>query len=152
EINLGGHQELYVFALALFSIGTGAGSLLCEKLSGRTVEIGLVPLGAFGISAFLLDLYFARPGHALLAGLDIGQFLRQPGSGRIVFDLVGIGVFTGFFVVPLFALIQSRTPKAELSRVIAGLNIQNSLFIVTAAVLGIAVQRFLGWTIPQVFL
>ena len=53
-----------MFVLALFSIGTGAGSLLCEKLSARTVEIGLVPLGAFGISAFMLDLYFARSGAA----------------------------------------------------------------------------------------
>src|SRR5690606_33129899 len=49
-VNLGGEPTLYIFALALFSIGTGAGSLLCEKLSARTVEIGLVPLGAFGIS------------------------------------------------------------------------------------------------------
>jgi len=152
ELNLGGRPELYVFALALFSIGTGSGSLLCEKLSGRTVEIGLVPLGAFGISAFMLDLYFARPGQALAAGLDVVGFVHQPGSVRIMFDLLGIGVFTGFFVVPLFALIQSRTPRAELSRVIAGLNIQNSLFIVVAAVVGIAVQRWLGWTIPQVFL
>ncbi len=152
EVNLGGRQELYVFALALFSIGTGTGSLLCEKLSARTVEIGLVPLGAFGVSAFMLDLYFARPGQALLAGLSIPQFAGQAGSWRIIVDLVGIGLFTGLFVVPLFALIQSRTPKAELSRVIAGLNIQNSLFIVVAAVLGIAVQRYLGWTIPQVFL
>ena len=152
EINLGGRQELYVFALALFSIGTGTGSLLCEKLSARTVEIGLVPLGAFGISAFLLDLYFARPGHALLTGLNIADFVNQPGSVRIIFDLAGVGIFTGFFVVPLFALIQSRTPRTELSRVIAGLNIQNSLFIVVAALLGIAVQRLLGWSIPQVFL
>lgn len=152
EINLGGQPVLYVFALALFSIGTGTGSLLCEKLSGRTVEIGLVPLGAFGISAFMLDLYFARPGQALAAGLNVIEFVHQPGSTRIMIDLLGIGLFTGFFVVPLFALIQSRTPRAELSRVIAGLNIQNSLFIVVAAVVGIALQRWLGWSIPQVFL
>ncbi|RXR03527.1 MFS transporter [Pseudoxanthomonas composti] len=152
EVNLGGQPSLYIFALALFSIGTGTGSLLCEKLSGRTVEIGLVPLGAFGISAFMLDLYFARPGAAPQTGLAVAQFLQAPGSWRICIDLVGIGMFTGFFVVPLFALIQSRTPRSELSRVIAGVNIQNSLFIVVAAVLGIAVQRFLGWTIPQVFL
>jgi 1-acyl-sn-glycerol-3-phosphate acyltransferase len=152
EVNLGGRQELYIFALALFSIGVGVGSLLCEKLSARTVEIGLVPLGAFGVSAFMLDLYFARPGQALLAGLEAMQFVRQPGSLRIMIDLTGIGLFTGFFVVPLFALIQSRTPKHELSRVIAGMNIQNSLFIVAAAGIGIALQRLLGWTIPQVFL
>lgn len=152
EVNLGGSETLYIFALALFSIGTGVGSLLCEKLSARTVEIGLVPLGAFGISAFLLDLYFARSGVASLSGLEVMQFVRAPGSVRIIVDLVGIGLFTGFFVVPLFALIQSRTPRDELSRVIAGMNIQNAAFIVLAAVVCIVLQRFLGWTIPQLFL
>ena len=152
EVNLGGDATLYIFALALFSIGTGVGSLLCEKLSARSVEIGLVPLGAFGITAFCLDLYFARSGAAPVTGLDIAGFLQQPGSWRIAMDLTGIGLFAGFFVVPLFALIQSRTPRSELSRVIAGMNIQNAALIVLAAVLGIVVQRFLGWTIPQVFL
>jgi len=152
EVNLGGDATLYIFALALFSIGTGVGSLLCEKLSARSVEIGLVPLGAFGITAFCLDLYFARSGSAPVTGLDIAGFMQQPGSWRIVMDLTGIGLFAGFFVVPLFALIQSRTPRGELSRVIAGMNIQNAALIVLAAVLGIVVQRFLGWTIPQVFL
>jgi len=152
EVNLGGSETLYIFALALFSIGTGVGSMLCEKLSARTVEIGLVPLGAFGISAFMVDLYFARSGLAPIVGLSIGEFVREPGSWRIVLDLTGIGLFAGIFVVPLFALIQSRTPRQEMSRVIAGMNIQNAAFIVLAAVLGIVVQRFLGWTIPQVFL
>ncbi|MGH8062817.1 MAG: MFS transporter [Pseudoxanthomonas sp.] len=163
EINLGGSETLYIFALALFSIGTGVGSLLCEKLSARTVEIGLVPLGAFGISAFLLDLYFARSGAATTSGMEVMQFVRQPGSWRIVMDLVGIGLFTGFFVVPLFALIQNRTPRDELSRVIAGMNIQNAAFIVLAAVLGILLQMkqlsafghtlpMPGLSIPQVFL
>ncbi|MDQ3618057.1 MAG: MFS transporter [Pseudomonadota bacterium] len=153
ELNLGGADTtLYVFVLALFSIGVGVGSLLCEKLSARTVEIGLVPLGAFGLSAFLLDLYFARSGLAPVGGLGIGGFLQQPGSVRIVIDLVGIGLSAGIFVVPLFALIQSRTPSHEMARVIAGMNIQNAAFIVSAAVLGIVVQRFLDWSIPQVLL
>ncbi|MHB8912920.1 MAG: MFS transporter [Lysobacter sp.] len=152
DLNLGGAETLYIFALALFSIGTGVGSLLCEKLSARTVEIGLVPLGAFGISAFMLDLYFARSGLAPVTGLDVVGFVQQPGSARIIVDLLGIGLFAGFFVVPLFALIQSRTPRSELSRVIAGMNIQNAAFIVLAAALGIVVQRVLGWSIPQVFL
>ncbi len=162
DLNLG-IGTWYVFPLALFSIGTGVGSLLCERLSARTVEIGLVPLGAFGMSAFLLDLYFARSGAAPVAGLSVSAFLQQPGSWRIVIDLVGIGLFTGFFVVPLFALIQSRTPKRELARVIAGMNIQNAGYIVLAAVLGIALQMkelvlgsvripLPGLTIPQVFL
>jgi 1-acyl-sn-glycerol-3-phosphate acyltransferase len=121
-------------------------------LSARTVEIGLVPMGAIGMTGFLLDLYFARTGAAPVTGLDAMGFLRQPGAWRIVMDLVGIGVFAGFFLVPLFALIQSRTPKGELSRVIAGVNIQNAFFIVLAAGVGIAAQRVLHWSIPQLFL
>ena len=163
EVNLGGDATLYIVALALFSIGTGVGSILCEKLSARTVEIGLVPLGAFGISAFLIDLYFARTGVAAASGLGVTGFVQSAGSWRVMLDLVGIGLFAGFFVVPLFALIQSRTPKDELSRVIAAMNIQNAGFIVLAAVLSIAVQLksltiaghvlpMPGWSIPQVFL
>ena len=152
EVNLGGGSTLYIFALALFSVGTGTGSLLCEKLSGRIVEIGLVPLGAFGMSAFLFDLYFARTGTVVASGLDVAGFLHQPGSARIVVDLLGIGLFTGFFVVPLFALIQSRTPKSEMSRVFAALNIQNSGFIVLAAMAGLLTQNLLGWSVPQLFL
>jgi 1-acyl-sn-glycerol-3-phosphate acyltransferase len=152
EVNLGGGATLYLFALALFSIGTGAGSLLCEKLSSRTVEIGLVPLGAFGMTAFMLDLYFARPGTITATGLDVVAFVQQPGSVRIIIDLLGIGLFTGFFVVPLFALIQSRTPKAQMSRVFAALNIQNSFFIVMAAGLCLFADQVLGWSVPQLFL
>ena len=155
ERHLGGAADsatLYVFALALFSIGTGIGSLLCEKLSGRIVEIGLVPVGALGMSAFLLDLYFARPGLAPVGGLGLAQFLAQDGSVRIVVDLVGIGLSTGIFVVPLFALIQSRTPASHMARVFAALNIQNSGFIVLAAVAGLALHGWLGWSGPQLFL
>jgi 1-acyl-sn-glycerol-3-phosphate acyltransferase len=151
-LNLGGSNALYVFVLALFSIGTGVGSMLCEKLSARTVEIGLVPLGAFGMSAFLFDLYFARSGMATATGLDIAGFMHEAGSWRIVIDLVGIGLFTGFFVVPLFALIQSRTPKTELSRVIGALNIQNSGFVVAASLVCLALRTWAGWSIPQIFL
>ncbi len=149
---LGGEETLYIFALALFSIGTGLGSLACEKLSARTVEIGLVPLGALGMTAFCIDLYFARPGLAPVTGLDLAGFVAQPGSFRIMADLTLIGLFAGFYVVPLFALVQSRTPKSELSRVIAALNIQNAGFIVGAAVLSIVVQRYFGWSIPEVYL
>lgn len=152
EVYLGGSATLYILALALFSVGTGVGSMLCERLSARTVEIGLVPLGAFGMTAFMLDLALSRTGAATVAALDVAGFLQQPGAWRTVLDLVGIGLFTGFFVVPLFALIQSRSPKSEMSRTFAALNIQNSGFIVLASLSALAVQRWLGWTIPQVFL
>jgi 1-acyl-sn-glycerol-3-phosphate acyltransferase len=152
EANLGGSSSLYLLTLGVFSIGTGIGSLLCERLSHRTVEIGLVPLGAIGVTAFGIDLYFARTGVAPVSGLGLAGFIQAAGSLHILIDLLLIGVFGGFYLVPLFALVQSRTPKSELSRVIAGNNILNAGFIVTAAVFGIVSQRLLHWSIPQFYL
>ncbi len=151
KLNLGGDGSVNTLVLTLFSLGTGIGSLLCEKLSGRRVEIGLVPLGAFGLTAFGIDLYLARPGAELHAGLNWWAFLHAPGSWRIVLDLTAIGVFAGFYVVPLFAFVQSRTPPDRLSRVIAGNNILNALLIVMASVFGLALGR-LGMSAAQIFL
>ena len=151
RLNLGGDGSVAVLVLTLFSIGTGAGALLCEHLSARRVEIGLVPLGALGLAVFGIDLYFARPGLALQQGLDWLAFLRGAGSVRIALDLALIGMFAGVFVVPLFAFIQQRTPSDRLSRVIAGNNIINALLICLAAGFGLSLDR-LGFGVPQIFL
>jgi len=151
KIFLGGTESVSILVLALFSIGVGAGSLLCEKLSGRRVEIGLVPFGSIGLTLFGIDLYFARPAAATLHELSAFAFLGAPGSWRIVADFILVGVFAGFYIVPLFALVQSRAPKRELSRVIAGNNIINALFIVAAAAFGIGLGAA-GLSIPQIFL
>ncbi|MGN6237252.1 MFS transporter [Dyella sp.] len=149
--NLGGDGSVLTLVLTLFSLGTGVGSLLCERMSGKRVEIGLVPLGAFGLTAFGVDLYLARPGAAAQMGLHWQAFLAAAGSWRIVLDLTLIGVFAGFYVVPLFAFVQARTPRDRLSRVIAGNNILNALFIVVASVAGLALSRA-GLGSAQIFL
>jgi 1-acyl-sn-glycerol-3-phosphate acyltransferase len=151
RINLGGRRTINNLVLTLFSIGTGIGSLMCERMSGRRVEVGLVPLGAFGLTAFGVDLFFARPGAALAHGLDWLAFLHSAGNWRVVLDLTLIGVFAGFYVVPLFAFIQSRAPLEQLSRVIAGNNILNALLICCASGFGLGLGM-LGLGVPQIFL
>ncbi|WP_266180187.1 MFS transporter [Dyella humicola] len=151
RVNLGGDGSVNTLVLTLFSIGTGVGALLCERMSGRRVEVGLVPLGAFGLTAFGIDLYAAHPGVATAHGLDWLAFLRSTGSWRIAFDLTMIGVFAGFYVVPLFAFVQARTPRDRLSRVIAGNNILNALLICLAAGFGLALGA-MGFTAVQIFL
>jgi 1-acyl-sn-glycerol-3-phosphate acyltransferase len=151
QVFLGGGEGVLNLTLALFSIGVGIGSLLCERLSGRKVEIGLVPFGSIGMTLFAVDLYFARPLPSGVQGLGLGAFLLAPGHWRIVLDLVLLGAFAGLFIVPLFALVQSRSERSELSRVIAGNNILNALFMVLAAGLGLGLT-VLGFTIPQIFL
>jgi 1-acyl-sn-glycerol-3-phosphate acyltransferase len=115
------------------------------------VEIGLVPLGAFGLTAFGVDLYFARHGVAAVRGLDWLGFLHGAGSWRIALDLALIGVFAGFYVVPLFASVQARAPRDQLSRIIAGNNILNALLIVLAAGFGLGLGA-LGLNASQIFL
>ncbi|WP_159692476.1 MFS transporter [Cognatazoarcus halotolerans] len=131
---LGGDEHAVTLLLAVFSVGIGIGSLLCEKLSGRHVEIGLVPFGSIGLTLFGLDLWWASPASvAAAAPLPIGALLATPSSWRVLFDLVMIGVFGGFFIVPLYALIQTRSEPERRSRIIAGNNILNALFMVVAA-------------------
>ncbi|HEX5959778.1 MAG TPA: MFS transporter [Rhodanobacteraceae bacterium] len=151
RLYLGGGASVEILVLALFSIGVGIGSLLCERLSGHKVEIGLVPLGALGMTVFGILLYFARHGTPGYSELDWIAFLGMPGSGWIALDLTLIGLFAGFFIVPLFALVQSRTPQGELSRVIAGNNIINAVFLVVAAAFAFGALAA-GLTIPQLFL
>jgi 1-acyl-sn-glycerol-3-phosphate acyltransferase len=148
---LGGDGSVNTLVLTLFSIGTGAGALLCERMSGRRVEIGLVPLGAFGLTAFGVDLYFARHGVATVRGLDWLGFLHSAGSWRVALDLTLIGAFAGFYVVPLFAYVQARAPREKLSRIIAGTNILNALLIVLASGFGLGLG-LLGFGASQIFL
>jgi 1-acyl-sn-glycerol-3-phosphate acyltransferase len=147
------HGDHYVFVLLLtvFSLGIGAGSLSCESLSGHKIEIGLVPFGSIGLSVFGIDLYFSSTGYTNTQLVDIAGFLQQHGSLHILFDCVMIGVFGGFFIVPLFALIQTRCNPGHISRTIAGMNIMNSLFMVAAVGLAVVMIK-LGLNIPQMFL
>jgi 1-acyl-sn-glycerol-3-phosphate acyltransferase len=148
---LHGEHGVFVLLLTVFSLGIGTGSLLCERLSGHKIEIGLVPFGSIGLSLFGVDLYFASLGYSNTEVVGVLALLAQHGVPRILFDIVMIGVFGGFFIVPLFALIQTRCDRAHISRTIAGMNIMNALFMVAAA--GVAIVLLgQGFTIPQLFL
>jgi 1-acyl-sn-glycerol-3-phosphate acyltransferase len=149
--SLGGDEGVVTLLLAVFSVGIGVGSLLCERMSGHKVEIGLVPFGAIGLSVFALDLFFAAPDAAPAQGLGVAEFLRQPGALRILLDLTLLAVFGGFFIVPLYALIQSRSDPSHRSRIIAGNNILNALFIVAAGLIAAGFLS-LGATAQQLFL
>jgi 1-acyl-sn-glycerol-3-phosphate acyltransferase len=146
-----GDEHMVTLLLIVFSIGIGVGSLLCERLSGHKIEIGLVPFGSIGMTLFAVDLYFVLAVHVQDAPVTLGQFVRETGHWRILADLLLIGMFSGFYIVPLNALIQTRSEASHRSRIIAGNNILNALFIVAAAAIAIAVLQA-GFTIPQLLL
>jgi len=138
-------------AWTCLTVGIGLGSMLCEKLSGKHVEIGLVPFGSIGLTLFGCDLYFASPT-AIPAGapLAIVQLLAQPSTWRVLFDLFGLCVFGGFFIVPLYVLIQLRSAPEHRARIIAANNILNALFMVVGALMAAGLLGK-GVTIPELF-
>ena len=148
---LSGNEEIATILLVAFAIGVGTGSLLCEKMSARRIELGLVPFGSIGLSLFAIDLYFAQPVAHLVAVDTAGEFLARPGSWRVLIDLALLGTFGGFYIVPLYAMIQQRAERSQLSRIIAANNIMNALFMVAAAIMAIVLLNA-GLSIPQLFL
>ncbi len=148
---LGADEQVYVLLLALFSLGIGAGSFLCERLSGRIVELGLVPLGALGLSLFGIDIYFTQ-GLADTADL-IGPaaFLAQGSSLRVCFDIVMLGVSGGVYIVPLYAVVQQRSELRKRARVIAANNLLNAVFMVAASLYALFALAA-GVSIPLLFL
>ncbi|MEW5713135.1 MFS transporter [Pseudomonas sp. SB113] len=148
-----GDETVVTLILTVFSVGIALGSMLCEKLSGRKVEIGLVPFGSFGLTVFGLLLWWHSGGfpqnvqaNDWLAVLSYGQ------AWWVLFDILGLGVFGGFYIVPLYALIQSRTAENERARVIAANNILNALFMVVSAIVSILLLSVAKLSIPELFL
>lgn len=148
---LHGNEQVASLLLVVFSIGIGTGSLLCEVLSRRHVEIGLVPLGAIGMSMFAIDLYFATRGLPPAQGLGLAAFVADAAHWRVLLDLALLSLFAGLYSVPMYALIQMRSEPTHRARIIATNNILNALFMVASAVITGALLKA-GFTIPQVFL
>ncbi|WP_207887898.1 MFS transporter [Pseudomonas sp. 30_B] len=150
---LHGDESVVTLILTVFSVGIALGSMLCEKLSGKKVEIGLVPFGSIGLSLFGILLWWHSGGfpqgeqpYHWLAVLEHSQ------SWAVLADILGIGIFGGFYIVPLYALIQARTDEDKRARVIAANNILNALFMVVAAIVSILLLSVAKLTIPELFL
>lgn len=148
---LGGNENVVTLLLVLFSIGIGVGSLLCDRLSAHKVEMGLVPFGSMGLSLFAITLYFLSNTPHTGALLSFLAFLGFKINWLIILNVVILGIFGGFYIVPLYAIIQSRSEPAHRSRIIAANNILNALFMVMAAIFSVAALK-MGATVPQLFL
>jgi 1-acyl-sn-glycerol-3-phosphate acyltransferase len=149
---LGGDEKAVTLLLAVFSVGIAIGSLLCERLSGRHVELGLVPFGSIGLTVFGLDLWWASS--ALEAGAamrPLSELLAEAVTWRILFDLLMLSICGGFYIVPLYALVQNRSAPSHRSRIIAANNILNAAFMVAAAAMGAGLLAA-GVSVPQLLL
>ena len=164
KVVLHGDESVFILLLSIFSLGIGIGSLMCEKLSKGKVELGLVVFGAMGLTLFGVDLYYSSTSiHTSLndkALLDYLTFVSKHFDAqgqyvwtywRLLADIALIGFFGGLYIVPLYALIQTRSEKSHQSRVIAANNIINALFMVISAVFSVWIFKQ-SYSIPQLFL
>lgn len=153
RITLNADPTVVSLLLLLFSVGIGAGSFLCERLSCRQVELGIMPLGLAILTMFGIDLYFALPDKSDIGTLySLQGFIAEAGHYRLMLDLFMIGIGGGLFIVPLYTFIQARAKEGECAQAIASNNIINALFMVSSAIFSMLALNVLQWSIAQLFL
>ncbi|HEY0087031.1 MAG TPA: MFS transporter [Allosphingosinicella sp.] len=130
-------EQVATLFLAIFSVGVGLGSVLINRLlKGRVLAV-YSPAASLAMGAFICHLYWnvrswPAPGEALM---NLGTFVAMPRAEWILFDLFGVAVSGGMFVVPLYAFLTTTVPKSETARTVAANNIVNSGFMVLAALI-----------------
>jgi len=146
------HVDQHVFStiFVMYTLGIGLGSLICGRLSNHRAELGLVPVGAVGLAIFLFDISLVEP-QAMSAGLmPLSEFLHCGYAWRLLIDFLMMSVAGGIFILPLYTVLQERSGREVRSRVIAGNNVINAIFMVVSAVavMGLHVA---GYSTPQTF-
>jgi len=148
------------FLLTLFTIGVATGSLLCKRLLRNQISLKLLPVGLAGLSVFAFDLYFSlnhlpqvlpNPLTQQIELQNLAQVLAQSDYWRVFIDLLGLGLFGGFYIVPLYAVMQAHAPAQSRAQVIAANNILNALFMVVSAIVAIVILSTLGHALPVLF-
>lgn len=137
-------ESVVTLLLATFSVAIALGSLLCARLSSGEIELGLIPLGAIGMTVFAVDLFFAHYPEAGTALRGVSAFIADEGGGqswRVLFDLSMIGISSSLFIVPMFAFIQHRSAPDTRSRLIAANNVFNSVLMIASALVTMALYR-----------
>ena len=151
---IGADEQVATLFLSVFSVGIGAGSLACNSLLKGEVSGRYVPWAAVGMSVASVLLYFVSVREAPLPGtpeIGIAAFLGSPQNLAVLLCLLSISFFGGLYIVPLYAIIQSRSEESRMARVIACTNIMDSLFMVLSAV-GTTALLAMGVSIPHIFL
>ena len=140
--NLHASENVVSLLLTLFSVGIGVGSLLCRKVGGNEVNIRMVPFGAIGLTVFALylaaSLAFVPERTGEMLGLkDI--FTQGLSYYHVMLAVTLLGISGGFYIVPLYAMMQAFSPRSHRARVVAANNILNAVFMVSSAVFSIII-------------
>nr|WP_171250454.1 MFS transporter [Acinetobacter equi] len=152
--NMHGNENVVILLLTLFSVGIGVGSMLCRKIGGAEVNIKMVPIGAIGLT--LCALYLAASLHFVPSSTDellgISEILNLGGTyHHILIAVTLLGISGGFYIVPLYTMMQAYSPRSHRARVVAANNILNAVFMVSSAIFSIIILSILNIDIKILF-
>jgi MFS family permease len=131
------NEEVATAFLAIFSIGVALGSVLINRLLAGRVLAKYAPASAIAMGLFVLHLYWNVLDWPVTSGplLDLRTFAVIRQAEWVMFDLFGVAVAGGMFVVPLYAFLTTTVPKSETARTVAANNIVNSGAMVLSALI-----------------
>ena len=152
--NLHASENVVSLLLTFFSVGIGVGSLLCRRFGGSEVNLKMVPIGAVGLALFALylaaSLSFVPEKTGALIGLS--EIFHQGWSYyHVMIAVTLLGISGGFYIVPLYAMMQAYSPRSHRARVVAANNVLNAVFMVSSAVFSIIILSALKIDIKILF-
>ncbi|MDQ8952234.1 MFS transporter [Acinetobacter rudis] len=152
---LHGSENVASLLLMLFSVGIGIGSLLCKKIGGTQINLKVVMLGCVGLTLFAfyltISLGFLPPvtNGQVLGLYDV--FHAGMAYYHVMFAVALLGIFGGFYIVPLYTMMQAFAPVSHRARVVSANNILNAIFMVTASIFSILILSFLELDLTVLF-
>jgi MFS family permease len=152
--NLHASENVVSLLLTFFSVGIGVGSILCRKIGGSEVNIKMVPIGAIGLTAFAFylaaSLAFIPERTGDLIGIK-DMFTLGASYYHVMIAITLLGISGGFYIVPLYAMMQAYSPRSHRARVVAANNILNAVFMVSSAIFSILILSVLEINIKILF-
>lgn len=140
--NLHASENVVSLLLTLFSVGIGVGSLLCRRIGGSEVNLKMVPMGAIGLTVFAFylaaSLAFVPQQNGVMLGLN-DIFTQGLSYYHVMLAVALLGISGGFYIVPLYAMMQAFSPRSHRARVVAANNILNAVFMVSSALFSIVI-------------
>jgi MFS family permease len=152
--NLYASENVVSLLLTLFSVGIGVGSLLCRKIGGSEVNLKMVPFGMIGLTVFAFYLAAAMQFIPVHTGEHFGLaevFKQGWGYYHVMLAVTLLGISGGFYIVPLYAMMQAYSPPSHRARVVAANNILNAVFMVSSAIFSIIILSLLQIDIKILF-
>ncbi len=152
--NLHASENVASLLLTFFSIGIGLGSYLCRKWGGTEVNIRMVPIGAVGLTIFAFYLAMSMAFIPERTGelLGLAEVFQQGWSYyHVMLAVTLLGISGGFYIVPLYAMMQAHSPRSHRARVVAANNILNAVFMVSSAIFSIIILSVLEFDLKILF-